>query len=92
MTNERRNEAPRFIVLGVDAEPNVGPGFWGAFSYYLNPSRWGKTAGRATAKELWGVFVGKLLFVLLISLTTFGGILATDGENETPLFLGVFNV
>lgn len=30
MSNERLNEAPRFTILGADAEPNVGPGFWGA--------------------------------------------------------------
>ncbi len=94
MSNERSNEQARVVVWDfnerADAELNVGPGFGGAFSYYLNPSRWGKTAGRATAKELWGVLIGNLLFFFLILLvTTFGMIAtATDGELGTPFFFG----
>lgn len=76
MSNERQNEQTRGVVWDFnerrDAEPNVGPGFAGAFSYYLNPSRWGKTAGRATRKELAGVLVGNLLTTVLISFIAFG--------------------
>lgn len=96
MSNERLNEAARDVVWDFDeefneefdAEPNVGPGFAGAFSYYLNPSRWGKTEGRATAKEFWGVIVGQLFFFFLILLVTVVGILGTaaDGENGTLYF------
>lgn len=76
MSNERQNEQARVVVWDFnerfDAEPNVGPGFAGAFSYYLNPSRWGKTAGRATRKELAGVLLGNLLTIVLISFIAFG--------------------
>lgn len=92
MSNERLNERARCVVWDfnerLDAEPNVGPGFAGAFSYYLNPSRWGKTAGRATRKELAGVLVGNLLVVVLISLIAFG-VMATAPrrvDDKTILF------
>ncbi len=68
MIDENQTKNARFLLdeLYANAEPNVGPGFAGALFYYLNPSRWGKTAGRATRRELWGVFVGYFAVSILV--------------------------
>ncbi len=91
MSNERLNEAPRFIILGPDAESNVGPGFWGAFGYYLKPERYGTTTGRATRKEYCGFIVGEILLGSLVKFSAFlafvGIGIAAQTSPALPLFL-----
>ncbi len=91
MSNERPNETLRLAILGADAEPNVGPGFWGAFGYYLKPERYGMTTGRATRKEYCGFIVGEFLLGSLIKFSAFlafmGIGIAAQTSPALPLFL-----
>ncbi len=91
MSNERPNEQARVVVWDfnerADAESNVGPGLGGAFSYYLNPRRWGKTAGRATLREFWGFVTGAYLGGILVFFLTPALVIAATGARADADFI-----